>query len=56
MSRPLMQISDLIFAKMCIFSTQTLSSTGKATLKSRWSGVITTFKDDFLQGNDHGWL
>ena len=43
-SRPLMQILDLIFAKMCIFSTQTLLSTWKATLKSRWSGVITTFK------------
>ena len=34
-SLPLMQISDLIFAKMCIFSTQTLLSTRKATLKSR---------------------
>ena len=43
-SLPLMRILDLIFAKMCIFSTQTLLSTRKATLKSRWSGVITTFK------------
>ena len=35
MSRSLMQILDLIFAKMCIFSTQTLLSTWNATLKSR---------------------
>ena len=35
MNRPLMQILDLIFAKMCIFPTQTLLSTLKATLKSR---------------------
>ena len=34
-SRLLMQILDLIFAKMCIFSTQTLLSTWKATLKSK---------------------
>ena len=34
MSRPLMQILDLIFAKVCIFLTQTLLSTSKATLKS----------------------
>ena len=32
---PFRQISDLIFSKMCIFSTQTLLSTWKATLKSR---------------------
>ena len=44
MSRPLMQLLDLIFAKICIFSTQTLLSTWKATLKSRWVDVITTFK------------
>ena len=39
-----MQILDLIFAKIFIFSTQTLLSTWKATLKSRWSGVITSYK------------
>ena len=44
MCRPLMQILDLKFAKMSIFSVQTLLSIWKATLKSRWSDVITTFK------------
>ena len=39
-SRPLMHILGLVFAKMCIFSTQNLSS----TLKSRKTVVITTFK------------
>ena len=43
-SLPLMRILDLIFAKMCIFSTQTLLSKRKATLKSSWGDVITTFK------------
>ena len=44
MSRPLMQILGLTFAKMCISTTQTFLSTWKATLKSRRSGVITTFQ------------
>ena len=49
LSRPLMQILDLIFNKMCLFSNQTLLFTWKATLKSRWSGVITTFKVILMQ-------
>ena len=44
MRRPLKQIVDLIFAKMCIFVTQTLFSTLKATLKSKRGGVFTTSK------------
>ena len=44
MSRPLMQIVDLIFFWMCMFSTQTLISTWKALWESKWSVVITTFK------------
>ena len=43
-SRLLMQILDLIFAKICLFSTQTFLSTWKATLKSRPIIVITTLK------------
>ena len=49
LSRPLMQILDLIFNKMCLFSNQTLLFTWKATLKSRWGGVITTFKVILMQ-------
>ena len=40
MSRPLMQILGLIFAKTCIFF---YTYTWRATLKIRWSGVITVF-------------
>ena len=39
-----MLIIDLLFAEMCIFFTQTLLSTWKATLKSRWNGNITNSK------------
>ena len=44
MGRSLMQILGLIFAKMHIFSTQTLLCTWKVKSKSRWSGVITAFE------------
>ena len=43
MGPSLMKVLDLIFSKICIFSTQFLLSTWKATL-SRWNDVITTFK------------
>ena len=46
-----MQILGLIFAQMCIFSTQNLLllSTWRAALKSSWSGVITTFTVILMQ-------
>ena len=37
-------------AEMCIFSTQNLLSTWKATLDSRWSGVILVIQMQLLQG------
>ena len=43
------EILSLIFAKMCIFSTQNLLSTFRATPKSIWSGVTTTFKVILMQ-------
>ena len=43
------EILDLTFNKMCLFSNQTLIFTWKATLKSRWRGVITTFKVILMQ-------